>query len=145
MDKSLPKIELCSSARERNEYENMAIFYSIIIATKHLERAYAQDAITSRSTSWNATSSWSNSRLPRRRCWRGGEKTGMTTETFMKLYQIDCPCTPHRLLCMGVPEPIKAAVSGDATRATITIAKTVQHFITTMDTVKLEQHAVDKL
>ena len=63
----------------------------------------------------------------------------------MKLYQMDCPRAAHRLMRMGVPEPIKVATAGDAARAAVIIAETVQHFITTMDAVKLEQRAVDEL
>lgn len=61
----------------------------------------------------------------------------------MTLYQMDCPRATERLLRMGVPEPIKSA--DDNTTVAVTVAETVQHFITTMDAVKLEQRAVDEL
>jgi ESCRT-I complex subunit VPS28 len=64
--------------------------------------------------------------------------------TFMQLYHMDCPRATERLLRMGVPEPIKSS-SGDAGGVAVTVAETVQHFITTMDAVKLEQRAVDEL
>ena len=60
----------------------------------------------------------------------------------MKLYQMDCPRAADRLLRMGVPEPIKVDKAGDAA---VIIQETVQHFITTMDAVKLDQRAVDEL
>mmetsp|Transcript_16084 Transcript_16084/g.27225 ORF Transcript_16084/g.27225 Transcript_16084/m.27225 type:complete len:185 (-) Transcript_16084:94-648(-) len=65
--------------------------------------------------------------------------------TFMQLYQMDCPRATERLLKMGVPEPIKGASGVDAGQVAIIVAETVQHFITTMDAVKLEQRAVDEL
>lgn len=61
----------------------------------------------------------------------------------MALYQMDCPRATERLLRMGVPEPMKNADSN--TTVAVTVAETVQHFITTMDAVKLEQRAVDEL
>ena len=61
----------------------------------------------------------------------------------MTLYEMDCPRATERLLRMGVPEPMKNADSN--TNTAVTVAETVQHFITTMDAVKLEQRAVDEL
>ena len=62
----------------------------------------------------------------------------------MELYQMECPRARERLLRMGVPEQIK---SGDDSgqHVAVTIAETVQMFITAMDAVKLEQRAVDEL
>jgi ESCRT-I complex subunit VPS28 len=60
----------------------------------------------------------------------------------MHLYQMDCPRATERLLKMGVPAPIK---SGDDDNHAVTVAEAVQHFITAMDAVKLEQRAVDEL
>jgi ESCRT-I complex subunit VPS28 len=59
----------------------------------------------------------------------------------MQIYSMDCPQAAERLLNMGVPEPIK----GGGESVAISVAETVQHFITTMDAVKLEQRAVDEL
>jgi ESCRT-I complex subunit VPS28 len=62
----------------------------------------------------------------------------------MERYQMDCPRASYRLLTMGVPEPIKST-GEDQHHVAVTVAETVQHFITTMDAVKLEQRAVDEL
>jgi ESCRT-I complex subunit VPS28 len=144
LDESDP-VELYSSARERNEYENMATLYTIIIATEHLERAYAQDAITQQEYVTECNKLLAQFKIAEKAALRGGGKTGMTTEAFMRLYQMDCPRAVNRLLRMGVPEPIKSTAGGDAARAAVTVAETVQHFITTMDAVKLEMRAVDDL
>ena len=88
----------------------------------------------------------------------------------MKIYQMDCPRAKDRLLRMGVPEPLKT--SDGSGNVAITVAETgehhgclfliqnfmvyvfhqilsdsfsVQHFITAMDAVKLDQRAVDEL
>lgn len=57
--------------------------------------------------------------------------------TFMQIYQMDCPRARERLLVMGVPEPIKSSLHDDASKVAVTVAETVQHFITTMDAVKV--------
>ena len=68
----------------------------------------------------------------------------MTTETFMQVYQMDCPRASERLLRVGVPEQMKSS-NTESQMVAVTVAETVQHFITTMDAVKLEQRAVDEL
>lgn len=55
---------------------------------------------------------------------------------------MDCPRAAERLLRMGVPEQMKTSNSENSA---VTVAETTQHFITTMDAVKLEQRAVDEL
>ena len=67
----------------------------------------------------------------------------MTTETFMQAYQMGCPRAVERLLRMGVPEPMKGGA--DEANHAVTVAETVQHFISTTDAVKLDQRAVDEL
>jgi len=55
-----------------------------------------------------------------------------------------CPRAVERLLKTGVPEQIRSS-NNDGNHVAVTVAETVQHFITTMDAVKLEQRAVDEL
>lgn len=62
----------------------------------------------------------------------------------MELYQMHCPRAEERLLKMGVPEQIRSS-NNDNHHVAVTVAETVQHFITAMDAVKLEQRAVDEL
>jgi ESCRT-I complex subunit VPS28 len=62
----------------------------------------------------------------------------------MQVYQIDCPRAKERLLVMGVPEQMTSSAGGSAQEA-ITVAETAEHFITTMDALKLDQTAVDDL
>jgi ESCRT-I complex subunit VPS28 len=129
-------IDLYQTSREREEYDEQANLYAIILATEHLERAFARDAISASEYTEQCKKLLSQFRLAER-----GLRGQMTTETFMAIYQMDCPGAVERLLKMGVPESIK---SGDTSHS-VTIAETVQHFITAMDAVKLEQRAVDEL
>mmetsp|Transcript_38407 Transcript_38407/g.78353 ORF Transcript_38407/g.78353 Transcript_38407/m.78353 type:complete len:224 (-) Transcript_38407:173-844(-) len=139
-DESQPEVALFESSKEREAYDNLADLYTIILATEHLERAYARDAITQTEYKAECNKLISQFRLAE----KAALGKSMTTEDFMKLYQMDCPRASERLLKMGVPEQIKTADDGGH-HVAVTIAETVQHFITTMDAVKLEQRAVDEL
>jgi len=131
-------IELFESSREREKLDNLADLYAIIFATERLERAYARDAITRDEYTTECNKLISQFRLAE----KAAINETMTTETFMEKYQMDCPRAAERLLRMGVPEQMKTSNSENSA---VTVAETTQHFITTMDAVKLEQRAVDEL
>jgi ESCRT-I complex subunit VPS28 len=133
-----PQIPLYETSREREFYDEQANLYAIIVATEHLERAYARDAIDPKEYTAQCKKLISQFKLAERVL-----KDSMTTETFMALYQMDCPRAEERLLKMGIPEPMKGGT--DEASHAVTVAETVQHFITTMDAVKLDQRAVDEL
>ena len=57
---------------------------------------------------------------------------------------MDCPRAIDRLLVAGIPQQIRPTEETNENVA-VTVADTVQSFITTMDAVKLEQRAVDEL
>jgi ESCRT-I complex subunit VPS28 len=130
-------IELYSSSKERQHYDDLANLFSIITATEHLERAYALDSITQEEYTRECNKLISQFRLAEKAALQG-----TTVEDFMALYQMDCPRAAERLLRLGVPEPLKSSTTDNKA---VTVAETVQHFITTMDAVKLEQRAVDEL
>lgn len=44
-------VELYTTSKERQHYDDLANLYSIILATEHLERAYARDCITQKEVS----------------------------------------------------------------------------------------------
>jgi ESCRT-I complex subunit VPS28 len=131
-------VQLYETGREREAYDEQANLYAIIVATEHLERAYARDAIEQKEYSAQCKKLISQFKMAERAL-----PNQMTTETFMANYQMDCPRAVERLLKMGIPEPLKGGAD-DANHA-VTVAETVQMFITTMDAVKLEQRAVDEL
>ena len=129
---------LYENNREREILDEQANLYAIIIATEHLERAYARDAVDPKEYTAQCKKLISQFKLAER-VLRGV----MNTETFMMTYQMDCPRAEERLLKMGIPEPMKGGT--DEVSHAVTVAETVQHFITTMDAVKLDQRAVDEL
>jgi ESCRT-I complex subunit VPS28 len=129
---------LYESGREREILDEQANLYAIFIATEHLERAYARDAVEPKEYTAQCKKLISQFKLAER-VLRGV----MNTETFLQKYQLNCPRAEERLLKMGVPEPMKGGT--DEASHAVTVAETVQHFITTMDAVKLDQRAVDEL
>jgi ESCRT-I complex subunit VPS28 len=135
------EIELYSNSKERQAYDDKATLFSIMTATEHLERAYARDAVDPQEYTTECNKLISQFRLAE----KAALEKGMTTEDFMTLYEMDCPRAAERLLTMGVPEPIRSGPTGGSAGVAVTVAETVQHFITTMDAVKLEQRAVDEL
>ncbi|KAL3822508.1 hypothetical protein ACHAXA_001973 [Cyclostephanos tholiformis] len=152
-DESLPEIELYSSTKERTKYDNEAEFYSIIMATEYLERAYAQAAITEEQYRTQCSELLKQFNIAERAALGGGYAQGAITEeqyrtqirAFMKRYDMDCPRAYHRLVVERawernpVPEPVPpeklAAISNEIT----------EHFITAMDAVKLEMRAMEEL
>jgi ESCRT-I complex subunit VPS28 len=131
-------INLYETSQERAKYDEQANLYAIIMATEHLERAYARDAIEPKEYTQQCKKLISQFRLAERVL-----DNDMTTEKFMSLYRMDCPRATERLLRMGIPEPMKGGA--DEASTAVTVAETVQHFITAMDAVKLDQRAVDEL
>jgi len=137
------EIELYQSARERQAYDDQGTFYAIILATEHLERSYARDAITNQEYTNECNKLISQFRLAEKAVLSSDALAIPSTEDFMKLYEMDCPRASERLLTMGVPEPIRQ--TAESAVVAVTVAETVQHFITIMDSIKLEQRAVDDL
>ena len=131
-------VPLYENSRERELVDEQANLYAIILATEHLERAYARDAVEPKEYTAQCKKLISQFKLAERVL-----RDDMKTETFMALYQMDCPLASERLLKMGIPEPMKGGA--DEASHAVTVAETVQHFITTMDAVKLDQRAVDEL
>jgi len=138
-DDEIEEVELYSSSRERQAYDDQATLYAIILATEHLERAYSRDAITQQEYVQECNKLISQFRLAEKAAL---PKLNMTTEKFMELYQMDCPRATERLLSMGVPEPIRTGTGQDVAA---TVAKTVANFITAMDSVRMETRFVDEL
>ena len=135
-------VELYSSSKERQAYDDQATLYAIILATEHLERAYARDVVEPELYSKECHKLISQFRLAEKAAL---SKSGMDVETFMHLFQMDCPRATERLLQVGVPEPTSKISSSGTTDQVVTVAETIQHFITTMDAIKIEQRAVDEL
>lgn len=138
-DHDAHEIELFDSGRERETYDNLGDLYSIIMATESLERAYARNAVTREEYTSECNKLISQFRVAE----RVALGKSMSAETFMQVYQLDCPRAADRLLRIGVPEQMLS--NQDSHKTAITVAETAERFITTMDALKLETTAVDEL
>lgn len=134
------EIDLYETSREREIYENCADLYAIIIATEHLERAFSNNAITHKEYLSECNKLIAQFKMAEKAAL--GKK--MKTEDFMKFYHMDCPRATERLLNYGIPAQVKSS-NDEETHVAVTVAETVQYFITAMDAVALEKRAVDEL
>ncbi|KAH7291121.1 hypothetical protein KP509_29G001300 [Ceratopteris richardii] len=78
--------------------------------------------------------------------WNSLRDTVPDVERFMNTYKMDCPAALNRLLVSGVPATVehKSASSSDSVSA-VAVAECVQHYITAMDSLKLNMVAVDQV
>ena len=64
----------------------------------------------------------------------------------MATYNMQCPMAARRLIHSGMPATIEhGKPMGSSSSAAVAVAETVQHFITTMDSLKLNMVAVDQV
>ncbi|KAJ1632327.1 vacuolar protein sorting-associated [Pavlovales sp. CCMP2436] len=72
---------------------------------------------------------------------------GLSVRDFIVRHELSCPAAQHRLLEIGVPATVEYSRGGDSSGAAlhVAVAETVQHFITSMDAVKLGMVAVDQI
>lgn len=120
-----------------------ADLFAIIKAVEKLEKAWVRDLISAKEYESE--------------CFKliGQFKTIKTTlewdvddvEKFMKDYNMVCPAAKNRLITSGMPATVEhqAPKSQDETNAGKKVAETVQHFITAMDSLKLDMRAVDQV
>eukprot|EP01083_Nonionella_stella_P278023 945345_1 len=146
-DENQHEVELYDSSQERRLYDNFADLYAIIMTTESLERAYARNAVTRDEYVSECNKLISQFRVAEKLALEkkpmSTEALEKSTETFMQIYQMECPLASHRLLVAGVPETMSTVQSND--KSGITVAETAEHFITTMDALKLNTSAVDEL
>lgn len=140
--KEKPKIKAYANRAEKKILDDQADIYSIIIATEHLEKAFVRDAITDDVYTKSckkliaqyktASESMGNS-------WPG-------LMEFMKNYNLKTQSAAVRFQ-QGVPATIYhgGSQSQEEKGAELNVFHAVQHFITLMDSLKLEMKAVDEL
>eukprot|EP00271_Cylindrocystis_brebissonii_P002381 TRINITY_DN12975_c0_g1_i1.p1 TRINITY_DN12975_c0_g1~~TRINITY_DN12975_c0_g1_i1.p1 ORF type:complete len:217 (+),score=29.20 TRINITY_DN12975_c0_g1_i1:281-931(+) len=138
---SLSEVRLWNDKKEREMYENFADLYAIIITTEKLEKAYVRDIVSAKEYEPASTKLLAQFKTLRTTL----KDTVPDVERFMAAHKMDCPAAVNRLLVSGVPATVehKAASSDDNTA--VPVAETVQNFITTMDSLKLNMVAVDQV
>ncbi|CAG8514595.1 1367_t:CDS:2 [Paraglomus brasilianum] len=136
------EVRLYTNTIDREKYENLADLYAIIVTMEHLEKAYIKDSI--KHTDYTPACSKLIAQY----------KTALNLvsdhvpdiEKFMKEYKLGCPAAANRFK-IGVPATIEHSTgAGHGSGASAKyVAETVTHFITLMDTLKLNMKAVDEL
>ena len=141
------EVKLYKSTRERRKYDDMADLYALIKTTEKLEKAFGRDAISSEAYESACLRLISQFKASEGALQRDG--TVASADEFMTEFKMDCPRARERLLRLGVPATIlsqSAGSQGDALAdSALRVAECVQHFITAMDALKLDQRAVDEV
>lgn len=139
----MTEVKLWKSKKEEEQFENLADLYAIIKATEKLERAYVRDDVPAKE--YEAACEKLIAQF--KTLWSSMRDLVPSIEGFMQQYHMQCPMAATRLLHSGLPATIehrKRPVEGSVGGARA-VAETVQHFITTMDSLKLNLVAVDQV
>lgn len=138
------EIKLYATTRERRKFDDLGDLYALIKTTEKLEKAYARDAITAEEYEKACLRLISQFKASESALRRDGTISG--AEEFMRDYRMDCPRAQERLLRCGVPATVlHKSTASDGAETAVRVAECVQHFITAMDALKLEQRAVDEV
>ncbi|CEO96083.1 Vacuolar protein sorting-associated protein [Plasmodiophora brassicae] len=136
------EVKLATTREERFRIEKLADLYAILLTTEHLETAYVRDAVTAGDYAPACAKLIAQFKTVK----DAVAEFEPDTEKFMARYSMQCPAAYKRLIEVGVPATIQ---HGDNDRPQgsheLYVAEAVQHFITTMDSLKLEMHAVDEV
>ncbi|PSC72086.1 vacuolar sorting-associated 28-like protein 2-like [Micractinium conductrix] len=128
---------------EREVLDQYADLFAILKTTEKLERAYVRDAISVKEYEPACLKLIGQFRT----LWDSLRSSVPDVEAFMSTYNMQCPMAAHRLIKSGVPgnqEHVPTRPDPTASSA-IAVAETVQHFITAMDSIKLQMVAVDQI
>lgn len=134
---------LSSNKKEREAYENYADLFAIFKTTEKLERAYVRDAISSKEYEPACQKLIGQYKT----LWETLRDTVPDVQQFLSHYNMQCPMAAKRLIHSGMPATLehgKPRYSQNANSG-VSIANTVQAFITTMDSLKLNMAAVDQI
>ena len=140
-----PELQKVDLSKEKQKYNKLADLYSIIITVEHLEIVWARgccedDVYTQHCqkliTRYKSVLPMIEPYYPK-------------IDVFFKEYCKDCHAAMNRLVVQGVPATTFHGSSqnnlNDAKGLQLTIAQTVQYFITTVDGLQLSLKAVDEV
>ncbi|RWW25519.1 hypothetical protein GW17_00010134 [Ensete ventricosum] len=139
----MEEVKLWRDKREREMYDSFADLYAIIKTTDKLEKAYVRDLVSSAEYETECLKLIAQFRTLHS-ALRG---VVPSLDRFAEAYRLDAPAGINRLLVSGVPATVehRAAGSSSAAASASAVAECVQHFITAMDSVKLNMVAVDQV
>ena len=131
---------LYTSTRERRRQTDLADFYALLKASEAVEKAYARGAVSA--ADYEKACSQLVAQFRASEAALTGDGTIASTEAFFAQWRVDCPRARDRLLRVGAPAThLQKGDAVDAAR----VAECVQHFITAMDALRLDQRAVDEV
>ncbi|GIL52775.1 hypothetical protein Vafri_8558 [Volvox africanus] len=136
-------VRLYTNKKEQALYESYADLYAIIKTTEKLERAFVRDAIDAGRYEEACGKLIGQFKV----LWASMKDTVPNVEKFMSDYNMQCPMAATRLLHSGMPATVehRTKQSNDSDPEALGVAETVQHFITAMDSLKLNLAAVDQI
>mmetsp|Transcript_12825 Transcript_12825/g.22114 ORF Transcript_12825/g.22114 Transcript_12825/m.22114 type:complete len:246 (+) Transcript_12825:77-814(+) len=134
------EVKLWNDSKERERIEQMADLYSIIKTTEHLERAFVRDAVAAQEYTPACAKLIAQFKTQREAL----KDCVPSIESFIAEYKMNCPAAANRLKT-GVPATVEHAAQTEADVAAKHVAEATQHFITAMDSLKLNMSAVDQL
>jgi ESCRT-I complex subunit VPS28 len=140
----MAEVKLWSDKREREMFDNFADLFAIIKTTEKLEKAYVRDAISASEYEPACTKLIAQFKTLRTAL----KDLVPDVERFMDKYKMDCPAALNRLVASGIPATIEhkaASSSSIETGSAMAVAECVQHYITSMDSLKLNMVAVDQV
>eukprot|EP01130_Rhizamoeba_saxonica_P013321 TRINITY_DN5681_c0_g1_i1.p1 TRINITY_DN5681_c0_g1~~TRINITY_DN5681_c0_g1_i1.p1 ORF type:complete len:222 (-),score=42.15 TRINITY_DN5681_c0_g1_i1:19-684(-) len=131
------KIRLASNNREKEIFDEKANLYSIIKTTNALEKAYSNDAISIDEYQSECSKLIGQFHTAKRIT---GINSAEEIKKFMNEYSLVCRAAEFRLLEVGIPD-VGKNMAGDAR----IVSEVVAHFITLMDSLKLNMVAIDEI
>eukprot|EP00128_Syssomonas_multiformis_P003014 Colp12_sorted_trinity150504_noHs@11820 len=138
----LQEVKLANNLQDREKYDNMADLFAIISTIELLEKAYIRDSITPA----EYTPACEKLIAQYKTAQNLVKEHIQDLESFMAEYHMNCPAAVSRLT-IGVPATIEHGGLGEAEakKNAKYAAECTQHFISLMDSLKLNMYAVDQI
>ena len=139
------ELEPVDLSKEKTKYNKLADLFSIIVTVEHLEIVWARGCCEDDKYTHQCTKLITRykSILP------SVETYYPNINAFFKEYCAECHAARNRLVVQGVPAtPFHGSSTKEVINAKglqLTIAQTVQYFITTVDGLQLSLKAVDEV
>uniref|UniRef100_A0A0C9QX01 Vacuolar protein sorting-associated protein 28 homolog n=1 Tax=Wollemia nobilis TaxID=56998 RepID=A0A0C9QX01_9CONI len=137
----MKEVKLWNDKREREMYDNFADLFAIIRTMEKLEKAYVRDVISPKDYEPECTKLIAQFKT----LTTSLKDTVPSVDRFMETYKMDCPAAVNRLLVSGIPATVEHKAQSSDMGTAVAVAECVQHFITAMDSLKLNMMAVDQV
>eukprot|EP01113_Clastostelium_recurvatum_P017349 TRINITY_DN2032_c0_g1_i1.p1 TRINITY_DN2032_c0_g1~~TRINITY_DN2032_c0_g1_i1.p1 ORF type:complete len:265 (+),score=77.74 TRINITY_DN2032_c0_g1_i1:55-795(+) len=135
------QVKLYNTNKERELYDNLADVYSIIKTMEHLEKAYMRDHVMAQEYAPACAKL-----IAQFKTAQSLIKDTVSLPVFLAEYKLECKMAMERFE-KGYPATTEHHVTPDPTgnSSQRIVAETVQLFITTMDSLKLNLVAIDAI